>query len=84
MGRIRLTIDRLVLEGLRPGDGARIAGALRTELGRQLGDPAAAADLARQADRPELTVAPLRPVEGTSPAALGRATGRAIGERLRR
>jgi len=74
--RIRVTIDRLTLVGVAPGDAAAVRRALAAAVEARLAG-ADAASLAGDRPRLSLTVAP-----GQGPAALGRAAGRAIGAHL--
>lgn len=74
--RIRLTIDRLTLVGVAPGDAAAVRRALVAAVEARL----AGADLATlTGDRSRLSLT-IAPVHG--PAALGHAAGRAIGGQL--
>jgi hypothetical protein len=71
--RIRLTIDRLVLEGVAPGDAAAVQRAMAQAIEVRL----AQADVAGLGpDRASLNLAVSA---GTGPAALGQAAGRALG-----
>lgn len=75
-GRIRLTIDRLTLVGVAPGDVAAVRRALVASVEAKLADsdrPALAADRARLS----LNIAPAQ-----GPTALGQAAGQAIGTHL--
>lgn len=74
--RIRLTIDRLTLVGVAPGDAAAVRRALAAAVEARLAG-ADVASLGGDRSRLSLTVAP-----GQEPAALGRAAGRAIGAHL--
>ncbi|HEY0012009.1 MAG TPA: hypothetical protein VGB79_04060 [Allosphingosinicella sp.] len=75
-GRIRVTIGRLTLVGVAPGDAAAVRRALSAAVeGRLAGADTAA--LAGDRARLSLTVAPV-----AGPAALGQAAGRAIGSHL--
>ena len=74
--RIRLTIDRLTLVGVAPGDAAAVRRALAAAVEVRLAGVDAAAFAGDRA-RLSLTIAP---AEG--PAALGTAAGRAIGAHL--
>lgn len=74
--RIRLTIDRLTLVGVAPGDAAAVRRALVAAVEARL----AGADVAGlTGDRARLSLS-VAPVQG--PAALGRAAGQAIGAQL--
>lgn len=74
--RIRLTVDRLTLVGVAPGDAAAVRRALTSALEARLAGADVAA-LAGSHPRLSLTVAP-----GQGAAALGHAAGQAIGARL--
>jgi len=67
---IDLTIDRLVLEGVAPGDRQRFLTALRGELERQAGR-VGSAELGAAGDR-TVASAPLEVARGISSDALGR------------
>jgi hypothetical protein len=74
--RIRLSVDRLTLHGVAPGDAAAVRRALTMAIEARLAGADVAA-LAGSHPRLSLTVAP-----GQGPAALGHAAGQAIGTRL--
>jgi hypothetical protein len=74
--RIRLSIDRLTLVGVAPGDAAAVRRALAIAIEARLAGADVAA-LAGSHPRLSLTIAP-----GQGPAALGHAAGQAIGTRL--
>lgn len=74
--RIRLTIDRLTLVGVAPGDAAAVRRALTMAVEARLAGADVAA-LAGSHPRLSLSIAP-----GQGPAALGHAAGQAIGARL--
>ncbi|KTE34624.1 MULTISPECIES: hypothetical protein [unclassified Sphingopyxis] len=74
--RIRLTIDKLTLVGVAPGDAAAVRRALAVALESRLAGTDAAL-LAGDHPRLSLMIAP-----GQGPAALGHAAGQAIGARL--
>lgn len=74
--RIRLTIDRLTLVGVAPGDATAVRRALTAAIEARLGGTGTAA-LPGDRARLSLTIAP-----AAGPAALGRAAGRAIGSHL--
>ena len=74
--RIRVTIDRLTLVGVAPGDAAAVRRALAAAVEARLAGADAGA-LASDQARLSFSIAP---TEG--PAALGRAAGQAIGAHL--
>jgi hypothetical protein len=74
--RIRLTIDRLTLVGVAPGDAVAVRRALTAAVEARLAGVDAAAFAGDRA-RLSLTIAP-----AGGPTALGAATGRAIGTHL--
>jgi hypothetical protein len=74
--RIRLTIDRLTLVGVAPGDAAAVRRALVAAVEARLAGAEVAALIG---DRQAMALR-IAPVQG--PAALGQAAGRAIGARL--
>ncbi len=75
-GRVRLTIDRLTLVGVAPGDAAAVRRALVAAVEARLAG-ADVAGLTGDRARLSLTVAPVQ-----GPAALGQAAGQAIGAQL--
>lgn len=75
-GRVRLTIDRLTLVGVAPGDAAAVRRALVAAIEARLAG-ADVAGLTGDRARLSLTVAPVQ-----GPAALGQAAGQAIGAQL--
>jgi hypothetical protein len=84
MSRISVTIDRLVLKGMEPGERTALVDALRSELSRVLADPVTRADWARSHRTPVLKLGrmPLEP----GPAGgrtLGGGMARAIGKGLK-
>lgn len=72
MSRINLTIDRLVLKGLEPGDRTALMEGLQGELSRVLSDPATRAQWAPSHSAPVLRV-------GRLPLEPGPAGGRKFG-----
>lgn len=74
---IRITIDRLVLHGVPPGDAAAVQRALGEAVRAQLAQAGAVAE-GFAAARLDLAVAP-----AAGPAALGTAAGTALGGRLK-
>ena len=84
MSRIRLNIDRLVLNGFEPVEGKALVDGLRSQLMRALADPAARAEWARSHRTPVRKPGrmPLQP--GTVGASrFGRQVGIAVGRGLR-
>jgi hypothetical protein len=73
---IRLTIDRLTLVGVAPGDAAAVRRALAAAVETRLAG-ADVASLSGDVARVSLTIGP-----ADGPAALGQAAGRAIGMHL--
>ena len=76
--KVRLHIERLVLDGLAsgPGDAARLGAAMRAELTRLLGS-VSPAFLAGEAI-PELRVGAIELERGHSPAQIGRQLARVV------
>lgn len=76
--RIHVRIDRVVLDGVDPGDRAAFAAALGREIGRQLGqaDPQA---IAARGDAPRIDAG--RIAQGADAGAVAGAVVRAIGGR---
>jgi hypothetical protein len=81
--RIHVTIDRLVLNGVTPGQQHALVAALATELERRLASPGGVAALGGGRHLAELRPAAVRP-RGTGPAALGIAAARGIEGALKR
>jgi hypothetical protein len=75
--RTRITIDRLVLQGLAPAEAAKVRHALAAELSTRLSDGALATSDRGDIGHARLSVAPT-----TAGAELGRAAGRALAGRL--
>jgi hypothetical protein len=77
--RLRLHIERLVLDGLPlgPGDAERVRAAAQRELARLLASPALSARLRAGGAIPSLPGAPL-PATARSPAELGRDVARSV------
>jgi hypothetical protein len=75
MSRIELHIDRLVLNGVEPGDQKALVDGLRTELSRLLAHPADRAAWARSHRTPVLKL-------GAMPMDPGPAGGRRFGTQL--
>ena len=83
MSRIRLTIDRLVLNGMERAEGTALSDALRTQLAQVVADISAREGWKSSRRTP---VVKLRmPLEPGIPGArkLGAGMGRAIGKRLK-
>jgi hypothetical protein len=81
--RIHLTIDRLVLNGVAPGQQQALVAALTAELQRRLATPGSAATLGVGRHLAKLYAAPLRPA-GSGGHALGVAAARGIDGALKR
>jgi hypothetical protein len=81
MSRIRLNIDRLVLNGFDPREGKALAGALKSQLQQVLADPATRNQWARSHQTPVLKLGrmPLQP--GTTGASK---FGRQVANTVRR
>jgi hypothetical protein len=77
MSRITLTIDRLVLNGIEPGDRKALVEGLRAELSQVLSDPAGRAEWARSHRTPVLKLGRMS-LEG------GPAGGRKFGKQMAR
>ena len=77
MSRIRVTIDRLMLKGVEPGNHKALVEGLQTELSRVLADPAARAALANSRRTPVLRL-------GRMPLQPGPSGGRSFGQGLAR
>jgi hypothetical protein len=84
MSRIRVTIDRVVLNGLEAADRTALLEGLRTELSRALGDPAARGEWARSHRTPVLKLGRMQLDPGPSGGRkFGRGLARAIGKGLK-
>jgi len=75
VSRIRLTIDRLTLNGLDSGDAKALVETLRTQLSRVLSDPAQRANWARSHRKPVLKL-------GRMPLEAGTAGVRKFGKQM--
>ena len=84
MSRIHLRIDRLVLNGLQPGQDKALAESLRTQLSRILSDRATRADWARPHRTPVLKLGRV-PIDAGSTGArkFGAQLARGIGRGLK-
>ena len=84
MSRIRLTIDRVVLNGFEPADRTALMEGLRAELSRVLGDPASRGEWARSQRTPVLKLGRMPLDPGPSGGRkLGSGLARAIGKGLK-
>jgi hypothetical protein len=84
MSRIRVTIDRLVLKGMEPGNHKALVEGLQAELSRVLADPAARAEWARSRRTPVLRLGPMAMQPGPSGGrSFGEGLARAIGRSLK-
>jgi hypothetical protein len=77
MSRIHLTIDRLVLKGLQPGQDKALVESLRAQLTEMLSDRSTRAEWARARRTPVLKLGPV-------PMEAGSAGGRKIGAQIAR
>jgi hypothetical protein len=77
MSRIHLTIDRLVLKGLQPGQDKALVESLRAQLAEMLKDRRTRAEWARSHRTPVLKL-------GRLPLEAGSAGGRKIGAQIAR
>ena len=79
MSDIRVTIDRMVLKGIAPGDERALVESLQTQLREALSDPVQDADWARPHRTPVLKLGQMPLQVGTAGATrFGRQLGRAI------
>ncbi len=84
MSRIHLTIDRLVLNGLQPGQDKALVEALRKQLTQILSDRGARAEWARSHRTPVLKLGSVPIGSGTAGAKnLGTQVARGIGKGLK-
>jgi hypothetical protein len=82
--RIRVTIDRLVLNGFESGNQKALVEGLQAELSRALADPAARAEWARSHRTPVLRLGSMPLEQGVAGARkLGQGVGRGIGRGLK-
>lgn len=84
VGRIHLSIDTLVLRGVRPEDRHALARGLSEEMTRLLGQPGVASRLVRDGSQPVLRLPRLRFSSAPAARTLGVQVGRAIGRGLAR
>lgn len=85
MSRIRLNIDRLVLNGFQPLEAETLTEALRAQLSRSLADPSTRHQWARSHRTPVLKLGPVRLESGAAGAGkLGKRVAQAIGKRLKK
>jgi hypothetical protein len=83
VNRIRLSIDTLVLRGVRPEDRHAVARGLNEELTRLLGQPGVAPGWARGGSLPVLRLPRLHLKSAPTAQTLGVQVGRAIGRSLK-
>jgi hypothetical protein len=84
MSRIRLEIDRLVLNGFQPLEAKTLTEALRSQLSLVLADPRTRQDWARSHRTPVLKVGPVPLETGAAGAGkLGKRIGQAVGKGLK-
>ena len=84
MTRIRLHIDRLVLNGFQRLDGNALAEALQAQLSESLSEPTARTEWARSHETPVLRLGQMPLGAGASGAReFGRQMGRAVARGLR-
>ena len=84
MSRIRLNIDRLVLNGFEAAEGRALAQALQTQLSQVLADGATRAQWARTHRTPVLKLGRMPLEAGTSGAnELGKQVAHAVGQGLK-
>jgi hypothetical protein len=80
MNRVRVTIDKLVLNGTDPHGGRALADALRLELSRVLADPTSRTSWARASHTPILRLGRMPLERGAAGACVfGGGVARAIG-----
>ena len=84
MSRIRLNIDRLVLNGFHSREGNALASALESQLSSVLADPAARAEWGRSHGTPVLKLGRVLLAPGTAGAsAFGKQVAKAVGRGLK-
>jgi hypothetical protein len=84
VSRIHLTIDRLVLRGIDPGDRNALTKGLEAELARVLAEPAARREWARTHRTPVIRLGPMMLESGPAGGSkFGAGLARAIGGRLK-
>jgi hypothetical protein len=84
MSRIRLEIDRLVLNGFQPLEAKALTDGLRSQLSLVLSDPNTRHEWARSHRTPVLKLGPVPLETGTAGAGkLGKRIGQAVGEGLK-
>jgi hypothetical protein len=84
MSRIRLIIDRLVLNGFDPREGKALASALQSQLQQVLADPATRNEWAHPHRTPVVKLGriPLQP-DAVGASRFGKQMGRAVGRGLK-
>jgi hypothetical protein len=84
MSRIRLNIERLVLNGFEPREGKALANALEAQLQHVLGNPATRSDWAGSHRTPVLKLGRMPLQAGTSGASrFGKQVANAVGRGLK-
>jgi len=84
VSRIRLTIDRVVLNGFHPAEARALTGALESQLSHVLAGTAARDEWARSHRTPVLRLGRMALQPGTAGArTFGRTLGRAVGRGLK-
>lgn len=84
MTRLVVHIDRLVLEGIEPGERGRFTRALRTELARRLERPGTMTGVREAGDRSEIDAGRTQSQRAGDAAGLGRAAAARIARGIRR
>jgi hypothetical protein len=84
VSRIRVTIDRVVLNGVQPIEGKALTHALESQLSQALADRDTRHEWARSRRTPVLTLAPMTLSPGTAGArTFGRSLGGAVARGLK-
>jgi hypothetical protein len=84
MNRIRVDIDRLVLNGFEPLEGKELANALETQLQHVLGNPAMRSEWARSQRTPFLKLGRMPLEDGSAGATrFGKQVANAVGRGLK-
>ena len=84
VSRIRVTIDRLVLNGVQPLEGKTLTHALQAQLSQALADRDGGHEWAQSRRTPVLRLAPMTLTPGTAGArTFGRSLGRAVARGLK-
>lgn len=82
MRRVIVTIDRIVLRGIRYEDRHAVSAALQDELARALAAPYAAQQLRESRSMPRLVIGNVNFGANAKPNQVGAETGRAVGQGL--